>query len=208
MGKLEFFKDEEIYTDSEDPERHSKEVYFKTVNLVKEVVENVKNQKVLSIRKAKRLMQNAVNAIVQDESTLLGLANIKNYDEYTFNHSVNVAIYAITLGQRVGLPKNHLSHLGMAALFHDIGKTQIPQEILNKTASWPRRMGNDSGPSPAGSRDRDSAEGVGELSTRMISGAFEHHLKYDLSGYPKLARKRQLPSSVASLPSPISSTPW
>src|SRR4030042_3046208 len=88
VGKLEFFKDEEIYTDSEDQKRYSKEIYFKTVNLVKEVIENVKNQKVLNVRKAKRLMQNAVNAIIQDESTLLGLANIKNYDEYTFNHSV------------------------------------------------------------------------------------------------------------------------
>ena len=133
VGKLEFFKDEEIYTDSEDQKRYSKEVYFKSINLVKEVMESVKNQKVLNVRKAKRLMQNAVNAIMQDESTLLGLANIKNYDDYTFNHSVNVAIYAIALGQRIGIPKKHLSHLGMAGLFHDIGKIRIPKEILNKT---------------------------------------------------------------------------
>src|SRR5512139_834648 len=133
VGKLEFFKDDEIYTDSEDHKRYSKEVYFKTVNLVKEVVDHVKNQKVLNVRKAKRLMQNAVNAVIQDETALLGLATIKNYDEYTFNHSVNVAIYAISLGQRIGIPKKHLSHLGMAGLFHDIGKTQIPKEILNKS---------------------------------------------------------------------------
>ena len=122
VGKLEFFKDEEIYIDSEDQKRYSKEVYFKTISLVKEVVESVRSQRVLNIRKAKRLMQNAVNAIIQDDSALLGLANIKNYDEYTFNHSVNVAIYAIAIGQRIGIPKKHLSHLGMAALFHDIGK--------------------------------------------------------------------------------------
>ena len=73
MGKLESFKDEEIYTDSEDQKRHSKEVYFKSISLVKEVVESVKSQKVLNVRKAKRLMQSAVNAIIQDESTLLGI---------------------------------------------------------------------------------------------------------------------------------------
>jgi putative nucleotidyltransferase with HDIG domain len=109
-----------------------KEVYFKSIGLVKEVVESINQQKALNIRKAKRLMHNAVNAIVQDESTLLGLANIKNYDEYTFNHSVNVAIYAIAIGQRIGIPKKHLSYLGMAALFHDIGKTRIPIDILHK----------------------------------------------------------------------------
>ena len=132
VGKLEFYKDEEIYVDSEDQKRWSKEIYFKSINLVKEVSESIKNQKMLNVRKAKRLMQNAVNAILQDESTLLGLATIKNYDEYTFNHSVNVAIYAIAIGQRIGIPKKQLSHLGMAGLFHDIGKVQVPREIINK----------------------------------------------------------------------------
>ena len=133
VGKLEFFKDEDIYIDSEDQKKYSKDVYFKSIGLVKEVVDSIHQQKALNIRKAKRLMQIAVNAIMQDDSTLLGLANIKNYDEYTFNHSVNVAIYAIALGQRIGIPKKHLSHLGMAGLFHDMGKTRIPKEILNKT---------------------------------------------------------------------------
>jgi putative nucleotidyltransferase with HDIG domain len=193
VGKLESFKDEEIYTDSEDQKRHSKEVYFKTVSLVKEVVENVKSQKALSVRKAKRLMQSAVNAIIQDESSLLGLANIKNYDEYTFNHSVNVSIYAIALGQRVGVAKNHLSHLGMAALFHDIGKTRIPKEILNKTGKLtPEEWGIIRAHPLLGAETVIQLKEWGELSTRMISGAFEHHLKYDLTGYPKLARKRRI----------------
>lgn len=193
VGKLESFKDEEIFTDSEDKKRHSKEVYFKTVSLVKEVVENVKTQKALSVRKAKRLMQSAVNAIIQDESSLLGLANIKNYDEYTFNHSVNVSIYSIALGQRIGIPKNHLSHLGMAALFHDIGKTRIPKEVLNKTGKLtPEEWGIIRAHPLVGAETVIQLKEWGELSTRMINGAFEHHLKYDLSGYPKLARKRRI----------------
>jgi putative nucleotidyltransferase with HDIG domain len=193
VGKLEFFKDEEIYIDSEDQKRYSKEIYFKTINLVKEVVENVKNQKVLNVRKAKRLMQSAVNAIIQDESTLLGLANIKNYDEYTFNHSVNVAIYAIAVGQRIGIPKKHLSHLGMAGLFHDIGKTGIPREILNKTAKLTSEEWSVIRAHPLlGAETVIRMKEWGELSTRMVSAAFEHHLKYDLSGYPRLARKRKI----------------
>ncbi len=80
VGKLEVFKDEEVYTDSKEKRQYSKEVYFESIGLVKDVVESVKHQKLLNVRKAKRLMQNAVNALVQDESTLLGLTNIKNYD--------------------------------------------------------------------------------------------------------------------------------
>jgi putative nucleotidyltransferase with HDIG domain len=193
VGKLESFKDEEIYTDSEDQKQHSKEVYFKTVSLVKEVMESVRNQKVLNVRKAKRLMQSAVNAIVQDETTLLGLANIKNYDEYTFNHSVNVAIYAISLGQRIGIPKKHLSHVGMAALFHDIGKTSIPREILNKTGRLTPSEWTVIRAHPlVGAETVIRMKEWGELSTRMINAAFEHHLRFDLSGYPKLARKRRV----------------
>ena len=193
VGKLESFKDEEIYVDSEDQKRYSKEIYFKSINLVKEVMEGVKSQKVLNVRKAKRLMQNAVNAIMQDESTLLGLANIKNYDDYTFNHSVNVAIYAIALGQRAGIPKKHLSHLGMAGLFHDMGKTRIPKEILNKTGKLTtEEWGVMRAHSLIGTELVMSMKEWGELSTRMIDGTFEHHLKYDLTGYPRLTRKKKV----------------
>jgi putative nucleotidyltransferase with HDIG domain len=193
VGQLEFFKDEEIYVDSEDQKRFSKEVYFKTINLVKEVTESINSQKVLNIRKAKRVIQNAVNAIMQDESTLLGLANIKNYDEYTFNHSVNVAIYAIALGQRIGIPKKHLSDLGMAGLFHDIGKTKISKEILNKTGKLSSEEWTVMRSHPVfGAEMVMRMKEWGELSTRMIDAAFEHHLRYDLTGYPKLTRKRKI----------------
>ncbi len=193
VGKLEFFKDEDIYIDSEDQKKYSKEVYFKSIGLVKEVVESINQQKALNIRKAKRLMQNAVNAIMQDDSTLLGLANIKNYDEYTFNHSVNVAIYAIALGQRIGIPKKHLSHLGMAGLFHDMGKTKIPKEILNKTGKLsPEEWLMMRSHPVVGTELIMRMKEWGELSTRMIEGAFEHHLRYDLTGYPRLTRKRKI----------------
>jgi len=193
VGKLEFFKDEDIYIDSEDQKKYSKEVYFKSIGLVKEVVESINQQKALNIRKAKRLMQNAVNAIMQDDSTLLGLANIKNYDEYTFNHSVNVAIYAIALGQRIGIPKKHLSHLGMAGLFHDMGKTRIPKEILNKTGKLsPEEWVMMRSHPVVGTELIMRMKEWGELSTRMIEGAFEHHLRYDLTGYPRLTRKRKI----------------
>jgi putative nucleotidyltransferase with HDIG domain len=193
VGKLEVFKDEEIYVSSEDQKQYSKEVYFESISLVKDVVESVKHQKLLNVRKAKRLMQNAVNSLVQDESTLLGLANIKNYDEAIFNHSVNVAIYAIAIGQRTGIPKKYLSHLGMAALFHDIGKTKIPKEILNKTGKLlPEELAMMRSHPIFGVETVMAMKEWGELSSRMIDAAFEHHLKYDLTGYPKPTHKRRL----------------
>ncbi|NWG04784.1 MAG: HD domain-containing protein [Syntrophaceae bacterium] len=193
VGKLESFKDEEIYIDSEDQKKYSKEIYFKSIALIKEVIDSIQQQKMLNIRKAKRLMQNAVNTILQDDSTLLGLANIKHYDEYTFNHSVNVAIYAMVLGHRIGIPKKHLSHLGMAGLFHDIGKTKIPKDILNKTEKLtPEEWAMMRYHPVMGTELIMKMKEWGELSTRMMNGAFEHHLRYDLTGYPRLTRKRKV----------------
>lgn len=193
VGKLEYFRDEDILLDSEKQKRYSKNIYFKTVNLVKEVSEGIRSQKLINIRKAKHLMQSAVNSILQDESALLGLANIKNYDDYTFNHCVNVAIYAIALGQRIGIPKRHLSHLGMAGLFHDIGKTSIPKEVLNKTDKLsPPEWAMIRAHPVVGAEMIIRLKEWGDLSARLIDATFEHHLKYDLTGYPKLARKRSV----------------
>jgi putative nucleotidyltransferase with HDIG domain len=138
-------------------------------------------------------MQNAVNAVRQDDATLLGLANTKNYDEYSINHSVNVAVYAVALGQRIGIPKKHLSHLGMAGLFHDMGKTKIPEEILNKTEKLSPEERSILRSHPViGTELIMRMKEWGELSARMVEGAFEHHLRYDLTGYPKLTQKKKI----------------
>ncbi len=193
VGKPDFSFQQEELSDSEDQKRQARKTYFRSIHLVREVVEGVKQQKMVNIRKAKHLMENTVNSIMQDESVMLGLANIKNYDEYTFNHCVNVAIYAIAIGQRVGLPKKLRSQLGMAGLFHDIGKTKIPVEILNKTEKLtPEDWAVIRRHPVFGAETIMRIKDWGDLSARMIHGAFDHHLKFDLSGYPRLARKRNL----------------
>ncbi|MBP1716183.1 MAG: cyclic diguanylate phosphodiesterase [Deltaproteobacteria bacterium] len=191
VGKPEVSFPEEELPDSEDQKRQARKTYFRSIHLVREVVEGVKQQKMVNVRKAKHLMENTVNSIMQDESTMLGLANIKNYDEYTFNHCVNVAIYAIAIGQRVGLSKKVLSQLGMAGLFHDIGKTRVPLEILNKPEKLtPEDWAVIRRHPVFGAETIMRIKEWGELSARMIYGAFDHHLKFNLSGYPRLSRKR------------------
>ncbi len=193
VGKLELLESEEFNGDSEGEKKYSKEVYFRCIGLAREVVESIHQQKPLPIRKAKRLIQKAVNAILQDDSTLLGLANIKNYDETVFNHAVNVAIYAMALGQRVGIPKKHLSHLGMAGFFHDLGKTKIPEEILNKTDGLSPEERSILRSHPViGTELIMKMKEWGELSARMMEGVFEHHLGYDLTGYPSLTQKKKV----------------
>ncbi len=190
--------------DLDDPDvlrRQSKEVYFSTIGVIKQLMGN-EEMKALDVRKAKRLMLNTVDIVLRDESTLLGLANIKSYDDYTFNHSVNVSIYAIALGQRIGLPKKYLGYLGIAALFHDVGKTTIPKEILNKPGALTPDEWDVIETHPLrGTEMMIQLKGWGELSSRIMAGAFEHHLKFNLSGYPKIAvpRKTSLFSRIIAI---------
>ena len=62
----------------------------------------------------------------------LGFTTLKNFENYLYNHMLNTAILSIAIGKRINLPKNQLSSLGIAAIFHDIGKAEIPRSILNK----------------------------------------------------------------------------
>jgi HD-GYP domain-containing protein (c-di-GMP phosphodiesterase class II) len=81
----------------------------------------------------------------------------------------------------------------MSGLFHDAGKTRIPKEILNKTEKLTAEEWVIMRAHPIiGAEIVISMKEWGELSTRMIDASFEHHLKYDLTGYPKLARRRKV----------------
>lgn len=202
LSKLEAFRDELQYADSATRRTLSKDVYFRTLDLIKDAVGHVQEKRGLHTRKVKRLMMRAVNLLLQDESALLGLANIKGYDDYTFTHSVNVAIYALALGQRIGLSKKALIYLGMAGLFHDLGKTGIEREVLNKPGTLSPEEWQIIRSHPLlGAEMIIGFKDWGELSARMITAAFEHHLRYDQAGYPevKLPRKLTLFSRIIAI---------
>jgi HD-GYP domain-containing protein (c-di-GMP phosphodiesterase class II) len=176
--------------------RNSKEIakktYYKTISVVSEVMENVKLGQ-MNVKKAKRVVQSLVDMILQEETTLLGLTTLRSHDEYTHNHSVNVCILSLSMGQRMGYNKRALSELGMAALFHDIGKAEIPLEVLNKPTDFDEEDWKVMRRHPIlGVELLVKMKGLHESALYGAIGAFEHHLNYDLSGYPRLNNHRDL----------------
>jgi HD-GYP domain-containing protein (c-di-GMP phosphodiesterase class II) len=172
---------------------HPRELYFEAVGIVREIMEEVAEGKALNMRKAKRLMHRMVNSLAQDESILLGLTTIKNYGKYLYNHSVNVGIYSVALGRQLGFPKMDLVQLGIAGLFHDIGKIRIPKSILNKLDQLTEEEWGIVQKHPAyGVETIAKASIWSETTARMIDAAFEHHIKEDWTGYPTVADQREL----------------
>jgi len=133
-----------------------------------------------------------VDLLLSDKVPLLGLANIKNYDEYTYNHSVNVTIYSLALGARLGFSKKILAELGLAALFHDVGKTRIPDSILKKPDKLSEVEWEIIRSHPMiGVEEILEYHQFAEVPPRILSAIFDHHLNFNISGYPQLKRKKK-----------------
>jgi HD-GYP domain-containing protein (c-di-GMP phosphodiesterase class II) len=174
-----------------DAKERAKGLYAQTIEVVSDVMENIKVGKALRLKRAKRVVQTMIDQLLSAEANLLGLTNLRCHDEYTYNHSVNVGILSIAIGQRVGLGKNRLVELGMAAIFHDIGKSCIPLAILNKPAAFDEQEWTVVRRHPVlGVRELLKLKGADALTARIMQGAFEHHLNLDGSGYPRVSYPR------------------
>lgn len=178
----------------------ARRTFFQAIGAVRDVIQSVESEQIVNVRRVKRVVQAMVDDILRDEMFLLGLTTLKNYDEYTTNHSANVCILSVSMGSRMGYSKNDLEVLGMAAFFHDIGKTLWPKELLNKEGK----------PTPeewrliqmhpcTGVTALLKLKGLSDIVLRSALAVFEHHLYWDGSGgYPSVTRPRD-PSLFARI---------
>ena len=176
---------------SEDPKQKAKALakggYARAAAAVGDLTQNTRAGGTVSFKQAKRAIQNIVELMMQDESTLLGLTNLRCHDQYTHNHSVNVSLLAMALGNRAGYPKVDLADLGLSALFHDVGKCAIALDLLNKPGEFTQEEWAIMRSHPTeGVFTLVKSRGINNVPTRMAAASFEHHMNYDYSGYPKL----------------------
>lgn len=160
---------------------------------VREVSQKITSQKPAGIRKVKRIVQDMVDLLAEDESFLLVMSTIRDYDDYTFTHSVNVGILSLLLGKRLGLSRMSLAELGICGLLHDLGKVEISPEILNKPGKLTDREFEEMQKHPLWSvRQIVRLQPPRDLKVKIFLPVFEHHLKYDLSGYPRTHREKHV----------------
>lgn len=128
------------------------------------------------------ITEQLLNAISKNNAVAINISDLKTSDEYTFNHSVDVATISMIIAKEQGMTAKQIFEIGSAGLLHDIGKTKIPPEILNKPAKL----------------TKDEYEIVKQhslLSYTMVKrnreippdvalGMLQHHEKVDGSGYP------------------------
>ncbi|HAR36133.1 MAG TPA: hypothetical protein DCR87_04370 [Acidobacteria bacterium] len=175
------------------PERSAARLFFLSILHLREVSERNKENEQIKLNTTRRLIQSIFNHLVDNESFLLGLTTIKNHDEYTLNHSVNVSLLAVALGRRLGLSRAELVDLGLAAFFHDLGKIETPLEILNKPGQLTEDERKIMELHPhQGAEKLVQLRDFRRLPVSAIHVAMEHHIKEDLTGYPRFRIKHDL----------------
>jgi len=189
VGKEVELEEEPI---SEDVGQRSREAYFKSIAVAREVLTRAQTGRAINFKQAKRVVQNMIDVAMEEDYFLLALTSIKNHDEYTFNHSANVCVLSIGLGQKLGLSKLGLEALGMGALLHDVGKISIPREVLNKPGKLNDEEWDLMQRHPLlGVKSLLRTHAFSDLLLRAVLIAFEHHQRLDMSGYPTVEEERE-----------------
>ena len=183
-------EDGEYEGDMAGPTREeAKRSFFSALHVVKQAVKDGISRGKVNPRKVKRVVESVVDNIISDEESMLALTAIRDYDEYTYHHCFNVCIYSIALGNRLGLPRQSLCDIGIAALFHDVGKTDVPHTILNKIQDlsddeWKTIQDH----TLSGVKVLTYLKRLDKTIIRSMIVAFCHHLNMDRSGYPATQR--------------------
>ena len=159
--------------------------YRQAITVVGALFEEIESGRIPSTKTLRGVVDRMADITIREPSTLLGLAMIKDYDNYTFFHSVNVGILAMALGTAVGMEKEDLRELGMAGFLHDVGKTRVSKNILNKPGRLsPEEFEIMKRHAEDGARIIGEIEGV---SHRVAQAVLGHHIGFDRSGYPPWA---------------------
>src|SRR6516162_5887419 len=159
-----------------------KRLYNDTVSVAGDVWDSAQTEGKPDATVARTMIDGLAQAVAENRNALLALTTLKNYDNYTFTHMVNVSILTMGQAASMGIDGALLREFGLAALMHDIGKVRTPLDILNK----PDKL-TDEEFVVMKRHVVDGAEilrGTPEIPTLAPIVAFEHHLRIDHSGYP------------------------
>lgn len=128
-----------------------------------------------------------IEELLSNRSTMIGIAGLKSHDEYTYLHSVHVCVMAVMMGISMGFPRPRVQELGLGAILHDIGKIFIPLEVLNKPEALNEREWDlIKNHTWEGFNLMRRSEQVSLLSAHV---ALQHHERMDGSGYPRRLTK-------------------
>jgi len=163
------------------------ERYAQTIKQVTELLQGIVAGRTGAMADASRFISDMTSFFLSDVESTLHLINVMGQVERIYFHSMNVAVLSLMIGQKAGLDADSMNALGMAALFHDVGKARIEKKLLRKRSPL--------SPAERAVIERHPAMGVEILSKApdfpqtALEGVAQHHERCDGSGYPRKLTK-------------------
>lgn len=149
-----------------------------------EICEAVRRKRRLHVVGISEIVARFVAAFTSEAGSFFALAPLRDLDEYTFTHSINVCTLNIAQAMALGIEGQMLHDIGVAALLHDMGKLFVPEEILTKQGQLDEEEWQLMRQHPVrGARYLLETPGVPRLAVIV---AYEHHIQYDSKGYPQV----------------------
>lgn len=162
----------------------------KAVSEVKNIYMGFENLTPQTMKTLRSLGEDIVEQVMNSQELSLHINDLKDFDEYTYRHSVNVTIIATALGKMLNTGENDLRHLATGTLLHDIGKMKVDSEILYKKGSL--------NPQEVKEMQRHPEYGLDIVQERMGGSphewgvVYQHHESMDGSGYPRGKKGKEI----------------
>lgn len=171
---------------SQDSLSHHLETYQDAISAIQGIWKDVESGRIPNSGVILGVVEPMVTATIECPSTLLGLSMIKNYDNYTFHHSVNVGILAMALAAAAEKTREEITNSGVAGMLHDVGKTKVDKNITNKPGGLaPAEFEEMKKHSEFGAEIIAGMPGIG---TGVADAVLCHHIHFNRRGYPEWAK--------------------
>lgn len=175
--------EDELTQDIDIPDVVSEQARVESIATAKSLIDKVKLGKSVDAAQAKKTTNMLVDELCHNHGTLINFVDMRTRNDYLYGHSVNVCILSIMTGISLGYDELRLRDLGVGALLHDIGKVQISQDILNKNGRLTTAEIDEIKKHPwLGFEILRKNPDISLISAHC---AFQHHERYDGSGYPR-----------------------
>jgi|SRR5690554_6208400 len=157
--------------------------YSETMNVVKKSLTRAAKNKSINLAEINNVIDYVVDEIMDNPTVMYNLIDLKQQDEFLYEHSVNVCIIASIIGKKLGMARDKLKHLAVGTLLHDLGKVYIDQSVLKKPSSL-----TDQEYKQVQEHTKFGFEILRSLTDMSILSAhvaYQHHEREDGSGYPR-----------------------
>jgi putative nucleotidyltransferase with HDIG domain len=168
---------------------HASEIYSESVRIVGTVLDDVRGGRMLNTSAMKHVSENIAEMSTRKRGVLTSITKLKQYDNYTFHHSMNVSIFAASLALHLGLSKKEIAIAANSGLMHDVGKMLVPENILNKPGKLTDAEFAVMKSHVIRGYEFAKKSGTDPEELKMI---IEHHERHDGSGYPNGLQDEQI----------------